>query len=157
MHFNNLSCDQIILIRQFCFVIRWDKRGISSSVISYLKQIVFPLYCTGVANGSVKKWTPNVDFEDPVNWDANRVPSSVDVTVFQEDTAVPIVVPAAGINVCEMVLPVNGQMVLEPNAEIIISASSKDTGGCTGQSEFSKIIIIAISSTTGNKSSICFD
>lgn len=106
------------------------------------KKCMIPLYCTGVVNGSVKKWTPNVDFEDPVNWDANQVPSSVDVTVFQEDTAVPVVIPAQGINVCEMVLPVNGQLVLEPNAKIVISASSQDTERCPGQSEFSKIIRI---------------
>lgn len=94
------------------------------------------LFVTGTANGATKRWTPNVDFEDPVNWDAGRVPSTVDVAVFQENSAVPIVVPAAGIDVCEMVLPVNGQLILEPNSHVTVSASSKDMGGCTGQSEF---------------------
>lgn len=83
-----------------------------------------------------KRWMPNVDFEDPINWDMEHVPSSVDMAIFQEDTVVPVVLPSTGVDVCEIILPVNGQMVLEPNTNLVISASSKDTGGCTGQSEF---------------------
>ncbi|KAE9544834.1 hypothetical protein AGLY_000376 [Aphis glycines] len=86
-----------------------------------------------VAGGVAKRWTPDVDFEAPRNWDAGHVPSSVDVAVFQEDTLVPVVVPAAGVDVCEIVLPVNGQLILEPNARLVISASSQAMGGCTGQ------------------------
>ncbi|XP_027849123.2 protein amnionless isoform X2 [Aphis gossypii] len=86
-----------------------------------------------VAGGVAKRWTPDVDFEAPRNWDAGHVPSSVDVAVFQEDTLVPVVVPAAGVDVCEIVLPVNGQLILEPNARLGISASSQAMGGCTGQ------------------------
>lgn len=78
-----------------------------------------------------------MDFEDPLNWDVERLPSFMDVTVFQEDTAVPVVLPSAGINVCELVLPVNGQLILEPNANVIISTSSEDTGGCKGQCKLS--------------------
>lgn len=83
-----------------------------------------------------------MDFEDPVNWDVGHVPSSVDIAVFQSDTAVPIVLPSIGINVCEMLLPLNGQLIMEPYADLIISASSKDTGGCTGQSKYINCIII---------------
>lgn len=105
--------------------------------VIFLLYIILSLcyyYFAGTANGLTKQWTPNVDFEDPNNWDAKHVPSSVDVTVFQEDTVVPVVLPSAGINVCELVLPVNGQLILEPNANIVVSTSSKDAGGCTGQS-----------------------
>lgn len=88
-----------------------------------------------MAGSMAKRWMPDVDFEAPRNWDAGHVPSSVDVAVFQEDTLVPVVVPAAGVDVCEIVLPVNGQLILEPNARVVISASSQAMGGCTGQSE----------------------
>ncbi|XP_026813735.1 protein amnionless [Rhopalosiphum maidis] len=86
-----------------------------------------------VHGGVAKRWTPDVDFEAPRNWDAGHVPSSVDVAVFQEDTLVPVVVPAAGVDVCEIVFPVNGQLILEPNARVVISASSQEMGGCMGQ------------------------
>lgn len=89
-----------------------------------------------------KKWTPNVDFEDPGNWDAGRVPSAVDVAVFQEDTPVPVVLPVAGVDVCELVLPANGQLILEPNGRVVVFASSGDVaGGCTGQSKYTCITI----------------
>lgn len=77
-----------------------------------------------------------MDFEDPSNWESHRVPSSVDIAVFQEDMVVPVVLPTIGIDVCELLFPINGQLILEPIAEILISASSQDVGGCTGQSEF---------------------
>ncbi|VVC37695.1 Amnionless [Cinara cedri] len=91
-------------------------------------------FSAGVADGATKKWTPNADFEDPGNWDAGRVPSAIDVVAFQEDTAVPVVLPSARVDVCELVLPVNGQLVLEPNSRVFFSASSGNaTGGCTGR------------------------
>ncbi|XP_022181081.1 protein amnionless [Myzus persicae] len=86
----------------------------------------------GVVDAVAKQWTPNVDFEAPRNWDAGHVPSSVDVAVFQENTLVPVVVPATGIDVCEVLLPFNGQLILEPNARVVISSSSQAMGGCTG-------------------------
>lgn len=88
-----------------------------------------------IANGITKIWKPTVDYEDPVNWDTGYVPSSVDIVMFQAETAVPVVLPSVGISVCEMLLPLDGQLILEPNASIIISSSSKDTGGCIGQSK----------------------
>jgi len=88
-----------------------------------------------------------VDFEAPRAWDTGHVPSSVDVAVFQEDTSVPVVVPAAGVDVCEVVLPVNGQLILEPNARVVISASSQAMGGCTGQSEYNNNIILTFDFT----------
>lgn len=75
-----------------------------------------------------------MDYEDRVNWDAGRVPSFTDTAIFPTDTAVPVVVPSAGVHVCRMVLPANGQLILEPDAEIAISASPAD--GCTGESEY---------------------
>lgn len=87
-------------------------------------------------DGVAKQWTPDVDFESPRNWDAGHVPSAVDVAVFQKDTLIPVVVPAVGVDVCEVVLPFNGQLILEPNSRVVISASSQAMGGCTGQSEY---------------------
>lgn len=98
--------------------------------------LVVAIFRIDPADSVTKRWTPNVDFEDPNNWDANHVPSSVDVAVFQEDTAVPVVLPTIGVDVCELLFPINGQLILEPNAKIVIHSSSQDAGGCMGKSKF---------------------
>ncbi|CAI6366549.1 unnamed protein product [Macrosiphum euphorbiae] len=105
----------------------------SSTAIVVVAAALLMSFSGGAVDGLVKQWTPNVDFEAPRNWDAGHVPSPVDVAVFQKDTLVPVVVPAAGVDVCEVVLPFNGQLILEPNARVVISASSEAMGGCTGQ------------------------
>lgn len=115
------------------------------TIFAILLKIYFPaqiMFTGGAVDGLVKQWTPNVDFEAPRNWDAGHVPSPVDVAVFQKDTLVPVVVPAAGVDVCEVVLPFNGQLILEPNARVVISASSEAMGGCTGQGDYNLITIL---------------
>ncbi|XP_050428952.1 protein amnionless [Adelges cooleyi] len=95
------------------------------------------LLLSAVEGQKMKSWKPSVDFEDSVNWNLGKTPSSVDVAVFQEDTAVPVVLPSVGVDICALILPNNGQVILKPNAVITVSASlpsySAEGIGCTGQ------------------------
>lgn len=98
-----------------------------------------PTFFRAGVDGAVKLWTPNVNFEDPANWDTGHVPTFEDTAVFQADTAVPIVIPSAGVSVCQMILPATGQLIFESYTDII-AESSADT--CTGQSESARKILI---------------
>ncbi|XP_050539492.1 protein amnionless isoform X2 [Daktulosphaira vitifoliae] len=65
------------------------------------------------------------------------MPSSIDVAIFQEDTSVPVVLPSVGVDVCQMILPSNGELILEPNSAFTVSTSVSNeafgNSGCTGQ------------------------
>ena len=64
------------------------------------------------ADGSIKFWRPNTDWQDGSNWLGGKVPCSRSVAVFPEDVVVSVLANGNA-SWATVILPANGELILE--------------------------------------------
>ncbi|KAI5745397.1 hypothetical protein M8J76_010706 [Diaphorina citri] len=80
-----------------------------------------------------KLWIgPSTNFDNPRNWDHRQKPSSSETIVFNGSYNLPIEFPVGKMKACEVILPMNGEIIMPSNA--IMSIGGEDgTSRCSGQ------------------------
>ncbi|XP_012502518.1 PREDICTED: protein amnionless [Propithecus coquereli] len=81
------------------------------------------LQLCALTRAAYKAWIPNTDFDDAANWSQNRTPCAGGAVAFPADKLVSVLV-RQGHAISDMLLPLDGELVLASGAEF----SASDTG-----------------------------
>ncbi|XP_038262764.1 protein amnionless [Dermochelys coriacea] len=74
-----------------------------------------------------KQWIPNTNFENPSNWDKDRIPCANDVVLFKSNQVISIFVQSTH-SLADMYLPLNGEFIMAPGAGFAAFDGSWDPG-----------------------------
>ncbi|NWS73625.1 AMNLS protein, partial [Crotophaga sulcirostris] len=78
-----------------------------------------------------KQWIPNTNFETPSNWDKGRVPCASDTVHFEKNKVISVFVRSPHV-LTDMLLPLDGELLLAPGAGFAASDGSWDPGCGSG-------------------------
>ncbi|PSN48330.1 hypothetical protein C0J52_03412 [Blattella germanica] len=87
-------------------------------------------FAVPLTGGVTKLWLLNTDFDNPNNWDPQRLPCKTDRAIFpaQLQSAVSLVVDSTKVG--ELVLPSNGELILPLTGTLQITGNRKSTSDC---------------------------
>ncbi|KAJ9578733.1 hypothetical protein L9F63_005095, partial [Diploptera punctata] len=96
--------------------------------------LILPICICSVTNvlGVTKTWIPNTNYNNPSNWDLQRVPCQADRVIFPSYLQSAVRIPDGSTIIQELVLPSEGEIILPftGSLEVTGKSSSKD---CTGE------------------------
>ncbi|XP_003726480.1 protein amnionless [Strongylocentrotus purpuratus] len=98
-----------------------------------MRFIVVFTFLFGVCYGDTKTWQQDVNFGNPTNWDKGRVPCASDSIKFPE--SVSVVFMQTNSTLKEILLPLNGALVLDNNVRIAFTDDSSVQPECTGEEQ----------------------
>lgn len=124
---NGLMATSLLLLKKINLNNNWEsKLNLSSTTLASSTQ-----YC--ISDADTKLWIgPSTNFDNPRNWDHRQKPSSSETIVFNGSYNLPIEFPVGKMKACEVILPMNGEIIMPSNA--IMSIGGEDgTSRCSGQ------------------------
>ncbi|XP_054758732.2 protein amnionless-like isoform X1 [Lytechinus pictus] len=98
-----------------------------------MKILVLFTLLFGVCHGDTKTWQQDVNFGNPNNWDKGRVPCASDSIKFRE--SVNIVYMQTNSTLKQILLPLNGALVLDKNLKLAFTDDSSVQPDCTGEEQ----------------------
>lgn len=87
------------------------------------------VWCVGAVN--YKRWLPNTNFENDVNWKNGRLPCHNDHILFPEET--PPVFVQINTTLVEIILPMNGELILGSDVSLSFPLSVDNDSTCPGE------------------------
>ncbi|KAF4524648.1 hypothetical protein B566_EDAN013758 [Ephemera danica] len=87
----------------------------------------------GISTATIKTWYPNTNFWNPENWDLKRSPCRSDLVQFPATAEVAVSLHAGTTALREIVLPINGELVLAEGQLLVTGLSGTTSAGCPGE------------------------
>lgn len=81
------------------------------------------------SNSLIKEWIPDISFENRNSWIDNKTPCPSDSIIFPEELLAVITLPKE-LHTKEIILPINGGLLMPSNSEIAIGENSEPKSGC---------------------------
>ncbi|KAM6202691.1 protein amnionless [Rhynchocyon petersi] len=85
--------------------------------------VLLGLQLCALTRAAYKVWVPNTDFDDASNWSQNRTPCAGTAIEFAADKMVSVLVRASH-GVSDVLLPLDGELVLDPGAAFTASGAT---------------------------------
>lgn len=85
-----------------------------------------------LTRAAYKIWVPNTDFDTAANWSQNRTPCAGAAVEFPADKMVSVLV-REGHSIANMLLPLDGEFILDPGAGFSASDTSSDPDCSAGE------------------------
>ncbi|XP_006839678.1 PREDICTED: protein amnionless [Chrysochloris asiatica] len=90
-----------------------------------LGQILLWLQLCALTRAAYKLWVPNTDFDDDANWSQNRTPCAGATVEFPANKMVSVLV-RGGHSVSDLLLPLDGELILDSGAAFSASVATWD-------------------------------